>query len=210
MKIRKVLVICLSALLFATAGCNSPSGEKTENSGASSAAVSSSSPASQVLPSSSLPVAVSAPSVSSEPVSSDGKAISKVESKISQNDSDWVAYDTNKDGYKLHIRRKDGTGDKVIVNDSVLAPCVAGEWAYFFSDLDTIEKVRLDGSQRTKVCDTPEMMHLNGNASLTAEYKDGYILYRTQQLHEIGNNSSYPSYYYKLDPDTNKITEVKS
>jgi len=219
MKIRKITVICLSALLFAAAGCNAPSGQKAENFGASSAAVSSSSSASQLPSSSSVSAVASSLNVSSEAVSSDGKAVSKVESKVSQNDSDWVAYDTNKDEYKLHIKRTDGTGDKVIVNDPVLAPCVAGEWVYYLANLDEIDKVKLDGSQKTKVCGTDAFQvynvnvnayhGLNGSTSITAEYRDGYILYTCFQLHEVGDKSNPPS-YYKLDPKTDKITPVKN
>jgi len=210
MKIRKIIVICLSALLFAVAGCNALSGEKAENSGAGSAAVSGLSSTSQGLSSSSAPAVVAAPSVSSEPVSSDGKAISKVESKISQNDGEWVAYDTNKDTYKLHIKRTDGTEDKVIVNDPVLAPCVAGEWAYYIVPLQEIDKVKLDGSQKTKVCDIDAMEALNANAAVTAEYKDGYILYKLVQLREIGDSRPNTVTYYNLDLKQNKIIPVKN
>ncbi len=206
MKIRRVLVICLSVLLLAAAGCGAPGGGKTENSSISSAAVSSSSSASQVLSSSLVPAA----SMSSESVSNDGKAVSIAESQKSQNDSDWVAYDTNKDGYKLHIRKKDGTGDKVIVNDSVLAPCVAGEWAYYIVPLQEIDKVKLDGSQKTKVCDIDAMEAINANAAVTAEYKDGYILYKLVQLREIGDSRPNTVTYYNLDIKQNKITPVKN
>jgi len=226
MKIRKSLAVCLSALLFIVSGCSAPGGEK-----ASSAIISSATSSSSSVSESGMNVSSSVTSgASSEPVSGNGEVSSKngaeestssatqVSPKVSQNNSDWVAYDTNKDGYKLHIKKADGTEDKVIVNDVVLAPCVAGEWVYFFSDLSTIEKVRLDGSQRTKVCGTDAFQvynvnlntyhGLNGSTSITAEYLDGYILYTCFQLHEVGDKPN-PLSYYKLDPDTNKITEVK-
>ncbi len=218
MKIRKSLAACLSALLFIVSGCSAPGGEK-----ASSAIISSATSSSSSVSEPGMNVSSSVTSgASSEPVSGNGEVSSKngaeestssatqVSSKVSQNNSDWVAYDTNKDGYKLHIKKADGTEDKVIVNDVVLAPCVAGEWVYYIAPLVEIDKVKLDGSQKTKVCDTDVIENLNGNMAVTAEHKDGYILYRTQQCHEVGNNSSYPAHYYKLDPDTNKITEVKS
>lgn len=216
MKIRRIFAVCLSAFLVITAGCSASGGDRISGTIPGSSANSSSSG----VPESSIMVSSAAASgAGSEPGSSNGEVSSKTNaaasttqsgSKVSSNNNDWVAYDTNKDNYKLHIKRADGSEDKVIVKDIVLAPCVAGEWVYYINPLIEIDKVKLDGSQRTKVCDIPEMMHLNGNMSVTVEYQDGYILYKTQQLHEVGNSSSYPAHYYKLDPDTDKITEVKS
>ena len=124
MKIRKFIVICLSALLLATAGCNAPSGKKTENSGASSAPASlSSTSQSSTFTAASSEQSVSSELASSKQVSSEKtSSIPKVSSRKEQSNSEWVAYDTNKDSYKLHIKRKDGAEDHVIVNESVLAP----------------------------------------------------------------------------------------
>ena len=205
MKFQKVLIVFLSLLLFSVTGCNAPGKENNKNSDASTAAVSS-------LPSSfqesSLPSA-SAPSLSSEPASQVEKENSNVESKKAQQDSEWIAYDTNKDHYKLHIKKKDGTEDKVIVNDVVLAPCVAGEWVYYIAPLVEIDKVKLDGSQKTKVCSADEMRALNANVAVTAEYKDGYISYKLVQLREVGDSSPNTVTYYKLNTKTDKIKEVK-
>lgn len=221
MKIHKILAVCLSMLLFAASGCGAPGKEKTTSSGNAST-VSSTSTASQgdflSSPSETVSSAESVGSMSSsnKPIhsgqssSENASSSPSVSSDKDQSDSEWVAYDTNKDHYKLHIKRKDGTQDHVILNDVVLAPCVSGGWVYFFSNLSTIEKVRLNGSQRVKVCNTPDIMEINGSTAVTAEYKEGYIFYKTQQMQEVGDNSSYPVHYYKLDPDTNKITEVKS
>lgn len=212
MKIHKILALCLSILLIIVAGCSALSGEKAASSGIRSA----SSPSSTLqIPSSSSAAASSDGNANSKRKASESafsaaQAVSKAESKKIQNDSDWVAYTTNKDHYKLHIKKADGSEDKVIVNDTVFAPCVAGEWVYYINPLIEIDKVKLDGSQKTKVCDIPEMMHLNGNMAVTAEYKNGYILYKTQQLHEVGNNSSYSPCYFKLDLNENKITEVNN
>ena len=135
-----------------------------------------------------------------------------------QKSREWVAYASNKDDYKLHVRRKDGTEDKVIVNETVLAPCVAGEWVYYLSSLDEIDKVKLDGSQKTKVCSTDAIQvydantktygGLNGSTSVTAEYKDGYILYQCFQLKQVGDKLENPPSYYKLDLQENKLTLV--
>ena len=215
-KVRTMIVIGLSALFVAATGCGADKPAGPASSGADSSVESSSSIVSET-PSSSI----FAPGESLETASGAGEASSKKSaskntspalevSGKSQNDSEWVAYDTNKDNYKLHIRRKDGIGDKVVVNDIVLAPCVAGAWVYYLSSLDEIDKVKLDGSQKTKVCDTDAMQHLNGNMAITAEYKDGYILYQTKQCNEAGNNSSYPTLYYKLDLKQNKLIPSKN
>lgn len=200
MTLRRLLLICFSALFVLTVGgCSAPNGVNTVGSG----------PVSGVSSPESL---VPAQSIVSEPAPGNPAGISSapgISSKKEEGGSEWVAYDTNKDSYKLHIKKADGTEDKVLVDDPVLAPCVAGEWVYFLSDLGTIEKVKLDGSQRTKVCGTDAIENLNGNMSITAAYQNGFILYTTQQCHEVGNNSSYPVHYYQLDPDTNQITEVK-
>lgn len=100
------------------------------------------------------------------------------------------------------------------------APCVAGEWVYYLPDLDEIDKVKLDGSQKTKVCSTDafqvynaniDMYHdINGSTSVTAEYQDGYILYTCVQLREEGEEKSNPPSYYKLDPNQDTLTPVKN
>lgn len=132
----------------------------------------------------------------------------KIGSKKEPDGNEWVAYDTNEDRYKLHIKREDGTGDHVILNDVVLAPCVAGDWVYFLADLSTIKKVKLDGTQKTQVCSTDAMEALNANAAITPQYKDGYILYKLVQLREVGDSRPHTVTYYKLDLNRNKITEV--
>lgn len=123
-------------------------------------------------------------------------------------DGVWEAYDSNRDEYKLHVRKKDGTGDKVIVDDMVLCPCIAGDWVYYINPLVEIDKIRLDGTGKTKVCDLD--MNICGSTAVTASYKDGAILYRTRQMRSVGDNSSYPAYYYSLDVETGKLTEIKN
>lgn len=125
-------------------------------------------------------------------------------------DGTWEAYDSNRDGYKLHVRKKGAAGDQVIVNDIVRCPCLVGNWVYYFHTLCEIDKVRLDGSGKTKVCGTDDFGNLNGSTAITAEYKDGYIRYKTVQLHCVGDTSSYPPYYYKLNVADGKVTAVKS
>ena len=198
MKCKKLFFICLSALLILTTGCNATNGKNTTSSGAGSAAKNLSSESS----SSGSPETSSTQSAFSQSVSQ--------ASSREQTDSEWIAYDTNKDGYKLHIKKADGSEDKVIVDDIVLAPCVAGEWVYYIYPLQEIDKVKLDGSQKTKVCDVNAMKALNANVAVTAEYKDGYILYKLVQLREVGDDRPNTVTYYKLDLDTNEITEVKN
>lgn len=125
-------------------------------------------------------------------------------------DGVWEAYDSNRDHYKLHVRKKDGTQDRVIVDDAVLCPCIAGDWVYYFNTLDEIDKIRLDGTGKTKVCGTDAFHDVSGSTAITASYKDGVILYRTQQMHSAGDTSSYPVYYYKLDVKTGTVTELKN
>ena len=125
-------------------------------------------------------------------------------------DGTWEAYDSNRDNCKLHVRKKDGSGEKVIVNDIVLCPCLAGNWVYYFNTLDEIDKIRLDGSGKTKVCSTDGFGGLCGSTAITASYKNGAIVFRTQQMPSGGDNSSYPAYFYSLDTKTGKVTKVKS
>ncbi|MVB12093.1 hypothetical protein CAFE_28240 [Caprobacter fermentans] len=201
MKSRNLVFICLSALLVLVTGCSAPSGAvNSDNSSTSNVQSSepSSSAQSKVLESS-----------SSQPASSENAILENTSSKTKDN-SKWVAYTTNKDSYKLHIKKEDGTEDKIIVDDTVLAPCVAGEWVYYLADLSTIERVRLDGSEKSKVCDTDSMDALSANSKIVAEYKDGYILYTLTQLKEQGENSSNFIHCYKLDLNKNKITLIKN
>ena len=137
--------------------------------------------------------AVSSEQVSSKEIISGGASSApEASSKNGQDDNEWVAYANNKDNYKLYIKRKDGTDNKVIVNDIVLAPCVAGDWVYYIFLLENICKVRLGGSQKAKVCSTDAFIvynaninkyhEINGSTSITAKYQDGYILYRKLQV----------------------------
>ena len=131
--------------------------------------------------------------------------------------SDWTAYID--DDHNLCIKKKDDSNGKVIVKDVAEAPCVAGEWVYYLPDLDEIDKVKLDGSQITKVCSTDafqvynanlDIYHeINGSTSVTAEYQDGYILYTCLQLREEGEQKSNPPSYYKLDLNQNTLTPVE-
>ena len=200
-KTRKILAVSLSVLLFTASGCSSPNGEQISSTIGSPAPDRSSSGAYES--------AVNSNGETGSNNNTEESTASAVQSSSegSSDNSEWVAY--RDDDYQLHVKKKDGTEDRVLVDDIVLAPCVVGEWVYYIYPLIEIDKVKLDGSQKTKVCDlTPEIMEINGNTAVAAEYKDGYILYKTQQLHEVGNNSSYPEHYYKLDPEKNKITEV--
>ena len=123
-------------------------------------------------------------------------------------DGTWEAYDSNRDEYKLHVRKKDGTEERVIVDDAVLCPCLVGDWVYYIQPLVQINRVRLDGSQNEKVCDLN--MGVSGSTAVTASYQDGYILYQTVQMRSVGDNSSYPPYYYKLDVARGTLTPVKN
>ena len=212
MNLRKLAVIGLSALLVVTAGCGADKPAAPASSGTEPSQAGGSPAVSEALSSSASEPGSSSGAASEKAASesiSSGRIVSKPESGKPQDDNGWVAYDTNKDTYKLHIKRKDGTGDKVIVNDIVLAPCVAGEWVYYIYPLQEIDKVKLDGSEKTKVCSVDAMEALNANAAVTAEYKDGYILYKLVQLREVGDNRPHTVTYYKLDLEENKITEAK-
>ena len=225
MKFRKSVFICLSALLVLATGCSAPSG--AANSESNTIPNIQSSESSSESSSYASSEASSSQSVVSEPTHSNSassekstlknaSSVPKVSSKKPQNNNEWVAYID--DNQNLRIKKQDGSNDKAIVKEVAEAPCVAGEWVYYLPDLDEIDKVKLDGSQKTKVCGTDALIvynanvnkyhGLNGSTSVTAEYKDGYVLYTCFQLHEVGDKPNPPS-YYKLDPNTNEITAVK-
>lgn len=192
MKTRAMFLICLSALLILATGCSAQNGENAASSGAGSLA--------------------------ENPTSESSSSATPASSNVSSNTSDWVAYID--DDHNLCIQKKDGSNDHVIVKDVAEAPCVAGEWVYYLPDLDEIDKVKLDGSQKTKVCSTDafqvynanqDIYHdINGSTSVTAEYQDGYILYTCLQLREEGDQKTNPPSYYKLDLNQNTLTPVKN
>lgn len=192
MKFRKMFFIYLSALLILTTGCSESNGGNAVSSGTGSSA--------ENLPSES----------SSSATQASSKALS--------DNSDWTAYIDNDSN--LCIQKKGDANGRVIAKDADEAPCVAGEWVYYLPDLDEIDKVKLDGSQKTKVCSTDafqvynanlDIYHdINGSTSVTAEYKDGYILYTCFQLKEEGDEKSNPPSYYKLDLNQNTLTPVKN
>ena len=225
MKFRKLFYICLLALLILTTGCSASNGDNAVSSGTGSASgIQSSEPSSFISSETSSAQSAVSEQASSNPVSSEKSILKKsssapkVSSKKPQNNNEWVAYID--DNNNLRIKKRDGSNDKVIVKDVAEAPCVAGEWVYYLPDLDEIDKVKLDGSQKTKVCGTDALVvynanvnkyhELNGSTSVTAEYKDGYILYKCFQLKEGGDKKTNPPSYYKLDINTNKITSVKN
>ena len=185
MKIKSLIFAGTLAALIAMSGCGAqPAGSNPANSDGSEI----SQPESSALP-------------STESLNDEGYEIST--------DGIWQAYVSNRDNYKLHVRKADGTEDKVIVDDGIsLFPCLVGEWVYYFPDLSEIDKIRLDGTGQTKVCDTDAIENLNGSMAVTTEYKDGSILYRTQQMQEGGDDTSYPENDYKLDLEQEKITPV--
>lgn len=211
--IRRIWILGLSASFVLAAGCGanksaapaSSRADLTEESGPSIVSEASSSTA-PAAGESSAAASGAGKNVSERNGSGSSSAAPETSSEKPQENGGWTAYID--DQHDLHVKREDGTGDKIIVRDVDEAPCVAGEWVYFLPDLSEIDKVKLDGSQRTKVCDTGAMRNLNGNMAVTAEYKNGSILYKTQQLHEVGNSSSYPVSYYKLDLRENKLTPV--
>lgn len=191
MKFRKVSFICLSALLILTTGCSTQNGENAVSSGTGSLAESESSESSSTA--------------------------AQANSNASSDHSDWTAYID--EDHNLCVQKKEDSNGKVIVKDVAEAPCVADEWVYYLPDLDEIDKVKLDGSEKTKVCGTDafqvynanlDIYHdINGSTSVTAEYQDGYILYTCFQLREEGENKSNPPSYYRLDLDQNTLTPVK-
>ncbi|HEX3025973.1 MAG TPA: hypothetical protein VHR42_01915 [Clostridia bacterium] len=236
MKNCKLTLLCLSLLLVTAAGCSMQNGETAGSSVISSSEINRPSVSSQVPSSSSQPPVLSSSSVpadsaGSQPASgnassgskvvksasSAAKVVSQAESKSSQVSPTWVAYIDN--DHHLHVKKKDGSNDKILVKDVEEAPCVAGDWVYFLPDLNEIDKVKLDGSQRTKVCSTDPFIvynanlnishEINGSSSVTAEYKDGYILYTCFQLKEVGEEKTNPPSYYKLDLAQNKLIPVK-
>lgn len=201
MKFRQLVVVLLSAGLIFAAGCGAPD-DLVSSENSSAADVPSSEPLSAVQS------AVSKPE-SSQPIDSGASAApASVE---------WVAYID--DEHNLRVKKQDGTDDRLLVKDVAEAPCVAGEWVYYMPDLDAIDKVKLDGSQKTKVCGTDafvvynananESHEINGSTSVTAAYQDGSILYTCVQLHEAGDKANPPS-CYKLDLERNTITPVRS
>lgn len=137
-------------------------------------------------------------------------------SEVSTAGDEWIAYIDNE--HHLCVQQKGTADSKVIVEDAMEAPCVAGEWVYYLADLDEIDKVKIDGSQVTKVCDTSAFQvynanlgishDLNGSTSVTAEYKDGYILYTCRQLKEVGDKQENPPSYYQFDLEQGTVTPV--
>ena len=192
MKIRRICFICLSALLILTTGCGTQNGENAVSPGAGSSAKS--------------------------PPSEASSSAAQSNSEVSPEQSGWTAYID--DDHNLCIKKKEDANGNVIVKDVAEAPCVAGEWIYYLPNLDEIDRVKLDGSQKTKVCSTDafqvynanlDMYHeINGSTSVTAEYKDGYILYTCFQLKEEGDQKDNPPSYYKLDLDQSTLTPVKN
>lgn len=197
MRFKKVFFICLSALLILTAGCSAPG----KNHAAS-------------------PQSTSSGGETSSKVSAEGSTSSAADagSKASSDHSDWTAYIDAV--HNLCIKKKGDASGKVIVKDVMEAPCVAGEWVYYLPNLDEIDKVKLDGSQKAKVCSTDAFQvynanlnashEINGSTSVTAKYQDGYILYKCFQLKEEGDKKSNPPSYYKLNLSQNKLTPVKN
>lgn len=226
MKLQRFIFPCLLALLILTVGCSAPNGEKAVSSDTKSVSDVPSSESSSFVSSETSSAQSAVPeATSSKPVSSEKELLNKtssapkVISKKVQSDSEWAAYSNSKDEYKLHIKKIDGTEDKVIISDIVLEPCVAGEWVYYLPNLGEIDKVKLDGSQKTRVCSTDALVvynanvnkyhGLNGSTSITAEYKDGCILYTCFQLKQVEDKKINPTSYYKLNPNTDKITKIK-
>lgn len=135
---------------------------------------------------------------------------SKVIDKQSQQAGEWVVYREADKPQNMHVKKSDGTNDRVVATDYDEGACLAGDWVYYFADLDTIRKVKVDGSQKTKVCNTDAISNLDGSTEVTTKYQNGSILIRTFQLKPVGDTgpTAKPN-YYRLDLNSNKITSVK-
>lgn len=191
MKLGKIFFIYLSATLILMAGC------KSQNK-----------------------IAVSSGSLSAgdaSPTESFSCATSE-NSQVPSMDHDWTAYiDAD---HNLCVKKQGNSDAAVIVENVMQAPCVVGEWVYYLANLDEIDKVRIDGSQITKVCDTDvfqvynanaDVYHeINGSTSITAEHKDGFILYTCVQLGEVDDEKENPPSCYKLDLEQGALTAVEN
>jgi len=216
-KIGKLILFGVLIGAFSFSGCAAQPADSGSSEGSSSRSASSQSVSSaesrEAESQSSAPALVqsTAPQSAASAASSSGapSVESKDKGREISTDGTWEAYDSSKDNYKLHVRKKDGTGDKIIVNDIVLCPCIAGDWVYYFNSLDEIDKIRLDGTGKTKVCGTENFGDLSGSTAITASYKDGAILYKTIPMACVGGESPHPPVYYSLDLATGKVTEVK-
>ena len=137
-------------------------------------------------------------------------ASSKAVGKQVQQAVGWVVYREAEKPQNMHVKKSDGTGDRIVATDYDEGACLVGDWVYYFADLDTIRKVRVDGSQKTKVCNTDAISNLNGSTEVTTKYQNGSILIRTFQLKSVGDTgpTAKPN-YYRLDLSQNKITPVK-
>ncbi len=195
MNVKISVFACLLTMLILMTGCNAPNGE----SGASSQAASSGGESSL--------------NIGGE---EDASSTSQTGTEASSDQSEWTAYID--DAHQLCVRKKDGSEAQVLVKDVAAAACVAEEWVYYLPNLDEIDKVRLDGSQITKVCSTDafqvynanlDIYHeINGSTSVTANYQDGYILYTCVQLKQEEDGRSNPPSYYRLDLDKNTLTQL--
>lgn len=138
-------------------------------------------------------------------------------SNVPPESGDWTAYIDGE--HNLCVKQQDDSTAAVLVRDVAGAPCVAGEWVYYLPNLDEIDKVKLDGSQIKKVCETDTFQvlnanlnlyhEINGSTSITAAYKDGYILYTCVQLNEVGDKQPNPPSHYKLDLSQNTLTFIE-
>lgn len=129
-----------------------------------------------------------------------------------QVNGDWIIYDSNRDTYKLHKKKKDGSGDVILVNQPVMTPCMADGWIYYFNTLDEIDKIKADGTQRQKVCSTNGFENLDGSTAVYAVSRGDYILYKLVQFVPAGDNkTAKPSVttYYKFDLPKSTITRIK-
>ncbi|WP_312280180.1 DUF5050 domain-containing protein [Oscillibacter sp.] len=193
MKVKISVFACLLTMLILMTGCNAPDGE----SGASSQAA-------------------SGGGESSFGGEEDVSSASQTGAEASSDQSEWTAYID--DAHQLCIQKKDGSEAKVLVKDVAAAACVAEAWVYYLPNLDEIDKVKLDGSQITKVCSTDafqvynanlDIYHeINGSTSVTANYQDGYILYTCVQLKQEEDARPNPPSYYRLDLDKNTLTQL--
>ena len=137
-------------------------------------------------------------------------ASSQVPGKQAQQAGEWVVYREAEKPQNMHVKKSNGTGDRIVATDYDEGACLVGDWVYYFADLDTIRKVKVDGSQKTKVCNTDAISNLDGSTEVTTKYQNGSILIRTFQLKPVGDTrpTAKPN-YYRLDLKSNQITPVK-
>lgn len=124
--------------------------------------------------------------------------------------NEFIAYSKIEDSHKLYIKNKETNEEKLLLDKGVINVCTDGEWVYYIpGDFEGIFRIKMDGSENTKISTLEPMYPIGSTVKIESEMKKGRIIYRIIQYVEAGSTLEIPDRFYELNLQNNVITKIE-